>query len=143
MKKYGVLVVLAMFCLTGCGNNRLVCTMENSGTNYEMSQKYTFTFAKDKITKATMQTTTILKEDLNTEENIDMYYQTAQSAADEYNAVEGIEAKASTRQNRITLSVEMKSAAMSEDDKEEYLLNESREETKKILEESEEGFTCK
>ncbi len=143
MKKYGILVVLGILCLTGCGNNRLVCTMKTSGTNFEITKKYTFTFSKDKVSKATMQTTTTLLEELNTKENLDIYYQSAQTAAEEYNSVKGIEAKTSANKNKVSLSVKIKAAALSEEDKEKYVMNASREETKKILEEDDYGFTCK
>ncbi len=140
MKKMNLLFLFTILLLTGCGANKLVCTKTDDSANLNVESKYTFYYRDDAAYKASLKVTTTLLGNLNVSENIAVYQQSAETYASEYNDIDGIEAKVSSYKNKITLSVELTSASMKEEDKETYALNKSKEYTKKELEE--EGYTC-
>ena len=141
MKKISVLMLLSIFLLTGCGENRLVCTLEQESTNFEFESKYTFTFHGEKVKNITMKSTGTLLGDYNNETSIAEYLGTAESASEKYNKIEGMEAKVSSNKNKVTLTVEVIAASLSDENKETYGTNLSKEELKKEL--GEIGYTCK
>ncbi len=135
---------MAFFCillLTGCKNDRLVCTSLSESEDFNLDSKYVFTFSGKDVKKATMKSTGTLLGEFNNDTTIAEYKSSAESSAEEYNKVEGIKAQITSSKNKVTLTVDITAASLSEDDKVKYGLNSSREELKEALEEN--GYTCK
>ncbi len=136
-------MLLGVIVLTGCDNNRLVCTVnDESISDLKSETKYIFSFKDaDEVAKATMTTKVTLDGDYNNETFISNYSEMAKSSALTYNETTGVNATVSNKKNVITLKVEMEASQMSDEDKEEYGLNLNKEQLKKELEEA--GYTCK
>ena len=141
MKKNIILVLISLFLLTGCGENRLVCSAQDEDENYKIEVKYTFIYNQGKVKKATMKSTATLLGDYNNDTIIAERENAARSSAENYNKVDGIEAVVSTKGNKVTLTVDILAAALSEENKELYSMNMKKEELKQVM--TEEGYTCK
>lgn len=143
MKKFIItLILICTIALTGCEKNRLVCTLEEESIK-DISSKteYTFTFNEENVKEVIMTTKLTLNGDYNDVVFINSYVEMANAAASSYNQVEGATATVTNNKNVITLKVEMLTVSMTDDDKNQYELNLTKEELKKSLEES--GYTCK
>lgn len=143
MKKFIItLILICTIALTGCEKNRLVCTLEEESIK-DISSKteYTFTFNEENVKEVIMTTKLTLNGDYNDVVFINSYVEMANAAASSYNQVEGATATVTNNKNVITLKVEMLTVSMTDDDKNKYELNLTKEELKKSLEES--GYTCK
>ncbi len=136
-------MLLVAITLTGCDNNRLVCTMEdNSIANIKSETEYTFSFkSDDKITNASMTTKVTLDGDYNNSTFISNYSEMAKSAASTYNETDGVSAAVTNKKNVITLKVKMEASQMNDTAIEEYGLNLNKEQIKKEMEDA--GYTCK
>ena len=88
-----------------------------------------------------MKSTGTLLGELNNEEIIGEYRNSAQSSANKYNETEGIKAQVSNSKNKVTLTVDIIVASLTDEDKEKYGVNSNREELKEVFEEN--GYTCK
>lgn len=142
MKKiYTLLSIIALILLTGCDKNKLTCTKKEEANNFTFESKYVFTFNKESIKKATMSSTGTLLGDYNNEDAIADYATTAESAATQYNSVEGITAKVNTNKNKVTLNVDIDPAKLSSEDKVEYGVDMNKDDLTKELEGL--GYTCK
>lgn len=141
MKKLSFIICLCLLLLTGCKDDRLVCTSIEDTEEFKLESKYIFTFSKDKVKKATMKSTGTLLGELNNEEIIGEYRNSAQSSANKYNETEGIKAQVSNSKNKVTLTVDIIVASLTDEDKEKYGVNSNREELKEVFEEN--GYTCK
>ncbi len=141
MKKVSIMMIFAILFLTGCKNDRLVCTNLSESDDFSLESKYVFTFSGKDVKKATMKSTGTLLGEFNNDTTIAEYKSAAESSAEEYNEVEGIKAQVSSSKNKVTLTVDITAASLSEEDKIKYGLNSSRDELKKALEENE--YTCK
>ena len=136
----GLLIIT--FVLTGCEKNRLVCTYdEESIKDLKSTTKYVFNFNEEEIKDVTMTTEVTLSGDYNSEAFITSYKDMATSAAEEYNATNGVSANVSSKKNVVTLKVDMDATVMTAEDKETYGLDLSKEELTKELEDI--GYTCK
>lgn len=143
MKKFIItLILICTIALTGCEKNRLVCTLEEESIK-DISSKteYTFTFNEENVKEVIMTTKLTLNGDYNDVVFINSYVEMANAAASSYNQVEGATATVTNNKNVITLKVEMLTVSMTDEDKNKYELNLTKEELKKSLEES--GYTCK
>lgn len=143
MKKFIItLILICTIVLTGCEKNRLVCTLEEESIK-DISSKteYTFTFNEENVKEVIMTTKLTLNGDYNDVVFINSYVEMANAAASSYNQVEGATATVTNNKNVITLKVEMLTVSMTDEDKNKYELNLTKEELKKSLEES--GYTCK
>lgn len=141
MKKNLLIMLLSIFLLTGCGENRLVCTASDEEEDYQIEVKYTFIYNQGKIKNATMKSTATMLGEYNNDTVITERENAARSAADDYNKVDGIEAIVSTKGNKVTLTVDILAAGLSEENKEAYSMNLKKDELKQVL--TEEGYTCK
>ncbi len=141
MKKISILLIFCMLLLTGCKDDRLVCTATSESGELKLESKYVFTFSGKDVKKATMKSTGTLLGEFNNETAIGEYKSAAESSAKEYNEVEGINAQVSNTKNKVTLTIEITAASLSDEDKEKYGLNASREDLKKTLEKNE--YICK
>lgn len=141
MKKISLVVCLCLFLLTGCKEDRLVCTTATESEDFKLETKYVFNFANGKMKKASMKTTGTLLGELNDESAISEYTAAAESSAETYNKTEGIKAQVSSSKNKVTLTVDIISAGLSEEDKEKYGMNSTRDELKEMFESNE--YTCK
>ena len=88
-----------------------------------------------------MKSTANLLGDYNNDTIIAERENAARSSAENYNKVDGIEAVVSTKGNKVTLTVDILAAALSEENKELYSMNMKKEELKQVM--TEEGYTCK
>lgn len=142
MKKiYTLLIIISIILLTGCSKNKLTCTVKEDGTNFEFESKYVFTFNGNNIKHAKMLATGKLLGDYNTEDSIANYQSTANTAAENYNKVEGITATVNVNKNSVTLTVEIDPAKLSDDAKTEYGVDLDKKDLQKQLEDL--GYTCK
>lgn len=141
MKKISLVVCLCLFLLTGCKDDRLVCTTTTDSEDFKLETKYVFNFANGKMKKASMKTTGTLLGELNDESAISEYTAAAENSAETYNKTEGIKAQVSSSKNKVTLTVDIISAGLSEEDKEKYGMNSTRDELKEMFESNE--YTCK
>lgn len=141
MKKITIVLLFFLLFLTGCSNSRLVCITTTDANGYNLESKYVFTFANGKVKKATMKSIGTLEGDLNNEDTINEYKSSAESYAENYNKTEGIKAQVSSHKNKVTLTVDIIAASLTDEDKENYGLNSTREELKKEFEEN--NYTCK
>ena len=140
-KRMGIGLLTFLFFLTGCNQNRLVCTASDDTNGIDTDVKYTFIFEKDSASKATMKATSSLSGENFSEELISALEASALNAAEDYNQVDGIEAKVSSNKDKVTLDVEILAAGLSEENKKLYGMDLDKETLKKQLEES--GYTCK
>lgn len=141
MKKISIFMLFCLFLFTGCEENRLVCTKIEESDEFKSETKYTFTFSKDGVKKATMKSTGILLGDFNNATTIAEYKSTADASASEYNEVEGITAQVSSNKNKVTLTVNILAASLNDENKELYGMNADKEELWETFEEN--GYTCK
>lgn len=140
MKRFSIIMLFCILLLTGCKKDRLVCTSKLESDDFNLESKYIFTFSGKNVKKATMKSTGTLLGEFNTDSTIAEYRGEAESAAENYNKVEGITAQVSSSKNKVTLTVDIIAASLSDEDKETYGLNATREELKKAFEENE--YTC-
>lgn len=140
MKKNGLIMLLSIFLLTGCGENRLVCTAKDEDENYQVEVKYTFIYNQGKVKKANMKSTATMLNEYNNDTAIAERENAARSYADNYNKIDGIDAIVSTNGNKVTLTVDILAAGLSDENKELYSMDLSKEELKQVMEEG--GYTC-
>ena len=139
MKKYLLVLIIMLLVVTGCGEKKLTCTLEEDGQKATVTAK----FGKDDIvTDVTMNMSMPFEKELTAEEKEQMEsYMGIVCAAFDY---EGITCDTKMKDKSVDVVVEMNMAKMDAETKEEMGYTDAEgtyDAMKKGMEES--GYTCK
>lgn len=138
----GATLLITLVSLTACGNSgkTLTCTQTNKTTDdFTSEEKVVFKLKDNKVKTATI-TTTIIPTG-SYAEYIEDYKTNAKEAAEDYNKLDGVSAKVDSKDNKISVIVDLTADKMNEDNYNLYNMGESYESLKDKY--SKDGYKCK
>lgn len=141
-KRYIFILIGLSILLTGCGNEKLICTNEEETTkDMWLKQKIVMTFQKDKITKLKLERK--LKVDGDYKKTVDLLEKTLKEEFTSFKD-DAIKVKTSKSGKTVKLIVDANYKKMKEKTRKSFgtaPYNNNKEEMKKYLEKK--RFTCK
>lgn len=137
----GVAFLFTLVSLTACGKSgkTLTCIQSKSENGFTSEEKIVYKLKGNKVKSATITNTIIAEGDYAS--YIDDYKTSAKETADGYNKIDGLSAKVESKDNKISVIVDLKADKMSEDYYNLYNMGESYESLKDKY--SKDGYTCK
>lgn len=138
----GATLLVTLASLTACGSSgkTLTCTQTVSYDNgFSTEEVIVYKLNKNKVKSAKITSTVIA--DGAYAEHVEEYKTNAKEAADDYNKLDGVSAKVDSKDNRISVIIDLKADKMSEDNYNLYNMGESYESLKDKY--SKDGYTCK
>ena len=146
MKKIAILLVMiSIFCVTGCGQDNLVCKMTNdANTELTINQSIIVGFENEVVSNLDIRIILDLK---NKEalKKIDQLEKELKESYKEFDGKTGVNIKSSSKDKRVTLLLKAELNKMDENVKTTFVnaigIDGTKEDVKKGLESQ--GYTCK
>ena len=138
----GATLLVTLASLTACGSSgkTLTCTQTVSEDNgFSNEEVIVYKLNKNKIKSAKITSTIIAEGDYA--QYIEEYKTNAKEAADDYNKLDGVSAKVDSKDNKVSVIIDLKADKMNEDNYNLYNMGESYESLKDKY--SKDGYTCK
>lgn len=138
----GATILVTLVSLTACGGSgkTLTCTQSKTEPNgFTSEEKLVYKLKKNKVKSATL--TSTIKAEGDYAQYIEDYKTNAKEAADDFNKLDGVSAKVESKDNKVSVIVDLKADKMSEDNYNLYNMGESYESLKDKY--SKDGYTCK
>lgn len=137
----GATLLVTIVSLTACGDSgkTLTCTQSKSDNGFTNEEKVVYKLKKNKVKSATL--TTTIKAEGDYAQYIEDYKTNAKETADDFNKLDGVSAKVESKDNKVSVIIDLNPEKMSEDNYNLYNMGESYESLKDKY--SKDGYTCK